>query len=152
MSRPIGIAESTASDEVLLYQLIGRVFHLGALTGAAAAAALQELELTEPFANVLWQLDPLGPAPSMSDLAQVRLCDPSTMTSLVRKLEARGLVERQSSLDDRRSKVVKITEAGIEVRSRLIQVMATTSPLARLTIREQERLYDLLSKAMPAQE
>lgn len=52
-----------------------------------------------------------GPSP-MGPLAVQMNCEPSNLTGLVDRLEARGLVERQPHPEDRRVKCVGLTEAG----------------------------------------
>src|SRR6201996_8991216 len=71
--------------------------------------AASELDLHPAQAGALLQLaSPL----SMNELAALLACDNSNVTGLIDRLEARGLVTRQSSTDDRRVKHVVLTDAG----------------------------------------
>ena len=78
------------------------------------------------------------PAESMNDLAARTLTDQSSVSVVVSRLEAKGLVERgQSSSDARRTRVT-ITDAGrarlagrpVTVQARLIRALETLSPTA----------------------
>ncbi|HZO37296.1 MAG TPA: MarR family transcriptional regulator [Solirubrobacteraceae bacterium] len=55
----------------------------------------------------------------MRDLAEVLSLDPSTVTGVVDRLEARGLVERQIA-PDRRAKILSLTDEGWRVRASLL--------------------------------
>ena len=63
----------------------------------------------------------------MSRLADTLSCDASNVTGLVDRLESRGLVRRQSSLQDRRVKVLQLTPAGARLRAQLLRQMTTGS-------------------------
>jgi DNA-binding MarR family transcriptional regulator len=78
-----------------------------------------EFELSPVQAHVLRTLG-YGPQP-MSVLADYLSCDASNVTGLVDRLESRGLVERRNAEHDRRVKLLCLTEAGAEVRLRLMQ-------------------------------
>src|SRR6202035_196210 len=49
---------------------------------------------------------------SMGEMARGIGCDPSYITALVDDLDARGLARRQPDPDDRRVKIIVLTEAG----------------------------------------
>jgi DNA-binding MarR family transcriptional regulator len=140
-------ASGEARDGALLDGLVEQVFMLAHETSSAIAALLSELELTEPLATVLWRLDPDGPPPPMRALAATLSCDPSTATFLVDRLEERGLVLRQADAADRRIKVVALTDVGRDKRRRLVDGIAESSPLTRLTSAQQEQFSRLLKKA-----
>ena len=54
----------------------------------------------------------------MSELADTLWCDASNVTGIVDRLEARGLVERRASPDDRRVKLLCLTDEGEVLRDR----------------------------------
>ncbi|MBL7498789.1 MarR family transcriptional regulator [Frankia sp. CNm7] len=136
-----------STDESLIHAVVKQVVTLAAATSALAADLLKELDLTEPLANALWRLDPDGAAPSMRTLAATLNCDPSTVTFLTDRLEQRGLIQRQPAPTDRRQKVIRLTRRGVEVRTRLVQTLTASSPLAQLSPDDQQHLYALLAKA-----
>jgi len=136
-------------DDEVIYHLLDRVLELSNQTKAAVGDALRALELTESLANLLWRVEAVAP-PSMSELAALLSCDPSTVTFIVTKLEQRGLVERLPSPDDGRAKVVALTPDGRHVRAQLVEAMAVRSPLGRLSPPEQRQLHGLITRATQA--
>jgi DNA-binding MarR family transcriptional regulator len=139
--------EGTA-EESLLYALLDLGFALADRTNELVADVLRELELTIPLANALWKLNPGTPAPSMREIAASLRCHPSTVTFLADRLQERELVERVVNPANRRSSTLVLTPKGVEVRRRLVEAMATRSPMARLSTAEQRQLHRLLSKAL----
>ena len=139
-----------ASSDVLplLDQLVEQAYTFSAAIGRWSAAVLAELELTEVLGDVLWQLGAIGQAVPMRDLADRLQCDPSNVTFLADRLEERGLIERRPDLSDRRVKLLALTTAGLAVRMRIVQAAATSSPLARLSLADQQRLCRLLEKCL----
>jgi DNA-binding MarR family transcriptional regulator len=85
---------------------------------------------------------------SQRELADVLGLDPSQIVLLVDELAAAGLVERQASPVDRRTKLVVATEAGRAVRAEagLDVDAAQIRQLAELTAGEQHLLRELLSR------
>ena len=77
-----------------------------------------EMDLTAAQGHALKSLDPNRPVP-MSALADALFCDASNVTGIVDKLEARGLIARQGSEQDRRVKQLVVTEAGRKLRDKL---------------------------------
>ena len=68
-------------------------------------------------------VSPTGSPPGR--LLQQTLVTSGTMTNRIDRLAARGLVERHPSLDDRRSVMVQLTEAGAsKVDAALIDLLA----------------------------
>ena len=90
------------------------------------------LDLSPVQCHVLHLIEPGRPLP-MSRLADTLSCDASNVTGLVDRLESRGLVRRQPSVEDRRVKVLQLTPAGSRLRRQLLRQMAGRSlPLAKL--------------------
>ena len=101
-------------------------------------------ELSPVQCHVLHLIEPGRPLP-MSRLANTLACDASNVTGLVDRLEARKLVRRRSSRQDRRVKVLELTSAGARLRTQLIRQMAERSlPLAKLTPAQQATLVKIL--------
>lgn len=63
--------------------------------------------------NILFQLN-LHKTMKMSELAQKINRDKSTTTVLVRKLENEGLIQINSDQNDKRNKIISLTEKGTE--------------------------------------
>ena len=108
--------------------------------------AASELDLHPAQAGALLQLD--SPLP-MNELAALLACDNSNVTGLIDRLEARGLVARQPSSEDRRVKHVVLTDAGRRLRSRLLgRVGRPPEGFQRLSVEEQDELRELLRKVL----
>jgi DNA-binding MarR family transcriptional regulator len=86
---------------------------------------------------------------TMSAFATTLGCDASNVTSIVDKLETRGIVERRASALDRRVKVLVMTPAGIELRGRIADAMQNPPPaIANLSIEDQEALCAIYRRAL----
>ena len=122
-------------------------FEIGMVQRARVGAALGELGLTFAQAHALRLLDPEHPLP-MSALAELLVCDASNVTGIADRLEARGLVERRSAGGDRRVKVLALTPAGGEVRSRVYDLMSEPpAAITALSEDDQRALRDILRRA-----
>ena len=106
-------------------------------------------DLTPQQLYALKQLDNERPLP-MSALASSLGCDASNVTSLVDRLESRGLVERRSADYDRRVKALVMTNVGVELRDRVTARMKQQPPpwIANLSKSDQETLCTILTRAL----
>jgi DNA-binding MarR family transcriptional regulator len=103
-----------------------------------------EFDLSPIQCHVLHLIEPGRPLP-MSRLADTLSCDASNVTGLVDRLESRGLVQRQPSLQDRRVKVLQLTPTGARLRAQLLrQMTGETLPLSRLSASQQRTLRKIL--------
>ncbi|MFJ6080219.1 MarR family winged helix-turn-helix transcriptional regulator [Streptomyces sp. NPDC092369] len=85
---------------------------------------LDELGLTYPqylVMLVLWEQDSI----SVRDLGASLQLESSTLSPLLKRLEASGLVRRERRAEDERSVAIRLTESGAALRER-----AATVPLA----------------------
>jgi DNA-binding MarR family transcriptional regulator len=122
-------------------------FEIGIVQRARVGALLAELGLTFTQAHALRLLDPERPLP-MSALADLLLCDASNVTGVADRLEARGLVERQHADGDRRVKVLALTPAGAELRTRVHEIMTEPpAAIAALSQHDQQALRAILRRA-----
>lgn len=76
-------------------------------------------ELSVPQLLALRALDPDAPQP-MNRLACAMTCDNSNVTGLVNRLEKRGLVERRADPNDRRVRMLALTDEGRRVRAEVL--------------------------------
>lgn len=136
------------TDESLVYGLVDLGFALADRSNEVIADVLRELGLTVPLSNALWKLDPEEAHPSMREMARRLGVDPSTVTFVADRLEERGLAERRANPANRRSSTLVLTPQGVQVRQRLVEAIATRSPMARLSTKEQRQLLHLLSKTI----
>ncbi|MER7482296.1 MarR family transcriptional regulator [Streptomyces sp. NPDC126510] len=136
----------TRPDQLTLdvVELIGEVvarFHEDYESAAAEHA------LTGAQARLLSLLC-LEPLP-MRRLAQQLKCEPSNVTGIVDRLEARGLVERQPNPSDRRVKVAAATAEGRQVARNLRESLRfAREPLAGLSEEERVALRDALRRML----
>ncbi|MCH0540677.1 MarR family transcriptional regulator [Streptomyces sp. MUM 203J] len=122
------------------------------LIGSVVARYHEEYEqaaaqhaLTGAQARVL-SLLALQPLP-MRQIAQKLRCEPSNITGIVDRLEARGLVERRPDPADRRVKLAAPTEEGRTTARRLRDALDfAREPLAGLSVTERTLLRDLLRR------
>jgi DNA-binding MarR family transcriptional regulator len=76
-------------------------------------------------------------------------CEPSNLTGIIDKLEARGLVERRAAADDRRIKMLSLTREGAALRRRLVaRLNEPTEWMLRLSADDQRRLRDIFQGAL----
>ncbi|MEV6024186.1 MarR family transcriptional regulator [Streptomyces sp. NPDC052036] len=109
--------------------------------------AAAEHALTGSQARLLGLLS-LEPLP-MRRVAQKLKCEPSNVTGIVDRLEARGLVERRPDPADRRVKLAAVTEEGLRVARGLRESLDfAREPLAGLSHEEQLALRDLLRRML----
>jgi DNA-binding MarR family transcriptional regulator len=83
---------------------------------------------------------------SMGEMARGIGCDPSYITALVDDLDERGLARREPSPDDRRVKIIVLTDAGrklaTEIDATLSVPPAAFSALSDAELRELCQLLD----------
>ncbi|MFJ3230011.1 MarR family winged helix-turn-helix transcriptional regulator [Streptomyces sp. NPDC086787] len=111
--------------------------------------AAGEYRLTGAQARLLNLLS-LEPLP-MRKIAHRLKCEPSNVTGIVDRLEARGLVERRPDRADRRVKLAAATEEGLRVARDLREGLRFAhAPLAGLSDEERLSLRDLLRRMLAA--
>jgi DNA-binding MarR family transcriptional regulator len=82
---------------------------------------LEPLGLTHPQYLVMLALWERAPR-SLSDVATVLRLEPATLSPLVKRLEAAGLVTRERAADDERRLDLRLTADGERMRSRAEEV------------------------------
>ena len=88
----------------------------------------------------------------MSALAGSLQCDASNVTGIVDRLESRGLIERRSSPEDRRMKMIAVTEEGQRLREQIgARMNEPPPPIAALSDADQRELRDILARALHSQ-
>jgi DNA-binding MarR family transcriptional regulator len=90
---------------------------------------------------------------SMGDMARGIGVDPSYITALVDDLDARGLARREPAPDDRRVKIIVLTDAGHAVAADIDAVLSVPPAAFKgLSQAELRQLCALLDKVVEAQE
>jgi MarR family transcriptional regulator, organic hydroperoxide resistance regulator len=134
----------SGSDAVTLIKL---VFQTADSMASATSDVLDELDLTQSQARILWALDPSRPPVPMRELTRKLHFDPSNITLITDRLVAAGLVERQPHPTDGRQRVLALTEKGLEVLGLLITRLRERAPVFALPAEELTELTRLLTKA-----
>ncbi|KQX81574.1 MULTISPECIES: MarR family winged helix-turn-helix transcriptional regulator [Streptomyces] len=104
---------------------------------------LDELGLTYPqylVMLVLWERD----AVSVRDLGAALQLESSTLSPLLKRLEANGLVRRERRADDERSVAVRLTGAGVDLRERARAVPLVIGDAMGLTPEQDATAKQLL--------
>jgi MarR family transcriptional regulator, organic hydroperoxide resistance regulator len=143
-------AEAAEDDSSsVLAELAQKFYELLVRHRTAMRDVIVDEGLSPPLMATLHMLG--DAAMTMRELAESIGLEPSNLTGIVDRLEARGLVERQSSPDDRRIKRVTLTRAGSAVRRRLIERLQRPTPwMLTLSRTDQKQLLAILRKALQA--
>jgi DNA-binding MarR family transcriptional regulator len=142
---PPATASKASSAGARAWELMYEVFRASKPFLEVVAAGF---EMTPQQLYALRQLSDQRPL-TMSQLATSLGCDASNVTSIVDKLESRGLVERRSADHDRRVKGLFVTDAGVALRARVEERMQQPPPaIDNLSTKDQETLCVLLQRAL----
>ena len=93
---------------------------------------------------VLWERRSL----TAKELGDLLFLDSGTLTPLLKKMEAKGLLTRKRSRRDERSLVVTVTEKGLALREEALSVPAAMAECLTLPREEAMTLYDILYKML----
>ena len=110
---------------------------------------LEPLGLTHPQYLVmlaLWEREPM----SVRELSAALQLDAPTLSPLLKRLEAAGLVERNRIPTDQRSLAVSLTPAGRDLRAQAEQVPARIVERLGMDVAELEAVRDGLTKVISA--
>ncbi len=139
-------ADQDAESLYPVLTLLRQLLEVSAAINTGVRGVLATFELTDSMSALLWMLDPDRPPLRMREIARALGCDPSNVTLIGDKLEQAGLVTRQAHPDDRRSRVLALTDTGKDLRERLLAHLTAATPLPSLTARERHQLGQLLVK------
>jgi DNA-binding MarR family transcriptional regulator len=109
-------------------------------------AIMSEHGLKPPMFHALQDLDEPKP---MGKLAVALHCDNSNITWIVDRLEERGYVERRPDPDDRRVKLIALTDEGRAVRDQITdRISMAPEEIKSLPVADQRALRDILRRAL----
>ena len=135
-------------DPLLLkYQLCFPLYACARETIKLYKPHLDELDLTYTqyiAMMVLWEKK----AVTVKELGAELYLDSGTLTPLLKKMEAKGLLTRRRSTDDERSLIVSLTPEGEALKERALQVPKEVIKYFPLDLKEGRALYDLLYKLL----
>ncbi|WNG86549.1 MarR family transcriptional regulator [Mycobacterium sp. ITM-2016-00317] len=114
---------------------------------------LEPLGLTHPQYLVmlsLWDHQKKLPgqsAPlSVKQIAAVLQMDSATLSPMLKRLEALGLITRARNATDERSTDVRLTEAGAALRERALDIPSTVVARLGVDLAELEHLHEVLTR------
>ncbi|MFE2022682.1 MarR family winged helix-turn-helix transcriptional regulator [Streptomyces sp. NPDC059499] len=113
--------------------------------GGVYREALKELGLTYPQYLAMMVLWEHGPLPVKTIGERLHL-DSGTLSPLLKRLEAAGLVRRERSPEDERSVTVHLTEAGTGLRERALPVPRTILGATGMSVQEILALQETLGR------
>ena len=93
---------------------------------------------------VLWERQSL----TAKELGEALFLDSGTLTPLLKKMEAKGLLTRRRSERDERSLVVTVTERGLALRDKAVTIPERMAECGDLTPEEAAALYAILYKML----
>ena len=106
---------------------------------------LDELDLTYTqyiTMLVLWEKKSIN----VKALGDQLFLDSGTLTPLLKKLEAKGLVNRKRSSEDERNLIVSITESGEALKERAVRIPEQIAKVSNLTEEEKQTMYKFLNR------
>ena len=80
---------------------------------------------------------------TVSELGRCLYLDSGTLTPLLKKLEAKELLTRKRSAEDERTVIVTVTDAGMALREKALEIPPQVGSCVRLSKEDAEELYRL---------
>lgn len=93
---------------------------------------------------VLWEKKTV----TVKELGQILYLDSGTLTPLLKKLEAKGYLNRKRSEEDERNLMVTISKQGEELREKAVDIPEKMSQCVSLEPEEAMTLYRILYKLL----
>ncbi|WP_219272891.1 MarR family winged helix-turn-helix transcriptional regulator [Pseudomonas sp. Xaverov 83] len=141
MTKPLDTCESLLLDNQLCFAL----HSTSLLMTKVYKPLLQALGLTYPqylAMMVLWEEDGL----TVGEISNRLLTDPGSLTPLLKRLEAEGLLSRTRSREDERVVVVELTDAGCALRDKAMDIPQCILGASGMDIEQLRKLQgDLLA-------
>ncbi|MCD8107242.1 MAG: MarR family transcriptional regulator [Oscillospiraceae bacterium] len=93
---------------------------------------------------VLWEYGQMN----VRELGDRLYLDSGTLTPLLKKLESKGLIQRERSDKDERNVIVTLTDEGMKLREKAVSIPSAIGSCINLTQDEVLTLYRLLYKIL----
>ena len=113
---------------------------------------LEPLGLTHPQYLVMLALwdhyrsDRTGRALSVKEIASLLQLDSATLSPMLKRLEALGLITRTRSASDERATDVELTKAGIQLRRKALKIPPAVVDRLGVGLDELEHLHAVLTR------
>jgi DNA-binding MarR family transcriptional regulator len=110
---------------------------------------LEPMGLTHPQYLVmlaLWESEPV----SVKDLSRMLQLEPATLSPLLKRLEAAGLLRRERSTTDERSLAVTLTDEGRNLRKQALEVPPAIVERLGMNVNELMDLHTRLTTVIAA--
>jgi DNA-binding MarR family transcriptional regulator len=137
---PFDTAESLKLDNQLCFALYSTQLAMNKLY----RGLLKSLDLTYPqylVMLVLWEQDQR----TVSDIGERLFLDSATLTPLLKRLEAAGLVSRRRHAADERQVVISLTDAGRDLRAKAADVPQQIGCAVACSLEEAKSLHGRLN-------
>ena len=85
---------------------------------------------------------------NVKEISKALLLDSGTLTPLLKKLESKGYITRVRSSEDERNLKVNVTEKGLDLRKKALNIPENMSKCIDLPKEEAELLYSLIYKVL----
>ncbi len=108
---------------------------------------LDEIDLTYTqyiAMMVMWDKETLN----VKELGEYLFLDSGTLTPLLKTLEKKGFVSRERSKEDERNLVVKVTDKGMKLRDKAIDIPSKMAGCIKIDHKDAKELYTLLHKIL----
>lgn len=108
---------------------------------------LDELDLTYTqyiTMLVLWEKKQMN----VKEIGKCLYLDSGTLTPLLKKLEAKGYIERHRSKEDERNLLIRITKDGEALKEKAMEVPSKMAKCLELNEKDAKELYSLLYKLL----
>ena len=110
---------------------------------------LEPLGLTHPQYLVMLSLWERSPRNS-HEISDALYLEPATLSPLLKRLEAAGLISRRKGITDERTLSIELTAAGQALRARAVVVPAQVLALLQMDIGTLEATRDALTELLAA--
>ncbi|ORB29578.1 MarR family winged helix-turn-helix transcriptional regulator [Mycolicibacterium parafortuitum] len=112
---------------------------------------LEPLGLTHPkylVMLVLWDHQKISPSTSLSvkKIASTLQMDSATLSPMLKRLESLGLISRARNATDERSTDVTLTDKGLALRERALEIPEKVVARLGMSLAELERVHEVLTR------
>ena len=108
---------------------------------------LDEIDLTYTqylVMMVLWEKGKM----SVKDLGNILFLDTGTLTPLLKRIEKKGIINRERDVLDERSVILSVTAKGVDLREHALSIPAKVGQCINISTNEAQTLYNILYKIL----